>query len=392
MDASPDRLPRTAVVALVGLGALTLFAVGRRLATIDQWLMDAMDPGPFSVDAAPPPPDYDQAAAWAARPDTVDGADLALPELPAIDPASAPAAVFYLHPTTWLGQAWNGPLDDPAVNQATEDGGTKIQASAFNGCCAVWAPRYRQAHGRAFTHPDDRGRAARDIAFADVSSAFDAFLAQVGDRPFLVVGHSQGAMLGARLVKERIVGTPLQDRLVATFLIGGRIGVDDVGGLPVCAAADDLGCLVAFNARGPRYQGSGLELDALDPDTLKDRACVNPLSWGDPGAHAPASAHGGAVFFDTPAPRRIPAFADAQCVDGLLRVTELGDLERDLPSRLLLWLMGPQNYHPVEFQLFYVDIRANAQARVDAWLAAHAAPSQDPPSQVPLPPSAPETP
>jgi hypothetical protein len=74
----------------------------------------------------------------------------------------------------------------------------------------------------------------------------------------------------------------------------------------------------------------------------------------------------------------LPAFADAQCVDGLLRVTELGDLERDLPSRLLLWLMGPQNYHPVEIQLFYGDLRANAQARVDAWLAARATPPPAP--------------
>ena len=375
MDNDEPRLPRTAVAALVGLGALTLFAIGQRLATIDQWLMDAMDPGAFSADLVPPPPDYGQATSWAARPDTVDGADLALPELPAIDPATAPAAVFYLHPTTWLGQRWNGPIDDPAVNLATDEGGTKIQASAFNGCCAVWGPRYRQAHGRAFTHPDDRGAAARDIAYADVSAAFDAFLAGVGDRPFLVVGHSQGAMLGARLVQERIVGTPLQGRLVAAFLVGGRIGQDDVGGLPVCAAADDVGCLVAFNARGPRYRGSGLELDAHDPQTLRDRVCVNPLSWDAPQAHVTASAHGGAVFFDTSTPALLPAFADAQCQDGILRVTQLGDLQRDPLCSLLLWLIGPENYHPVEFQIFYADLRANAGTRVDAWLAAHATPS-----------------
>ena len=63
------------------------------------------------------------------------------------DQRHAPVDVFYVHPTSYVGARWNGPVDDPALNEATDRVATRIQASAFNGCCAVWAPRYRQANG-----------------------------------------------------------------------------------------------------------------------------------------------------------------------------------------------------------------------------------------------------
>jgi hypothetical protein len=56
-------------------------------------------------------------------------------------------------------------------------------------------------------------------------------------------------------------------------------------------------------------------------------------------------------------------------MDGVLVVTNIGDPERDVMSRLLLWVMGPQNYHPIDVQLFYVDLRRNAVARVQAFQA-----------------------
>ena len=67
----------------------------------------------------------------------------------------------------------------------------------FNACCAVYAPRYRQANGRAFTHPDAKGQPALDLAYSDVERAFERFLAQTDDRPFLIASHSQGTQLAA---------------------------------------------------------------------------------------------------------------------------------------------------------------------------------------------------
>ncbi|NVB37206.1 DUF3089 domain-containing protein [Pseudenhygromyxa sp. WMMC2535] len=363
---------RLAKLALAGLVLLAL-ASALALATIDRWLFRVLDPGPFDAAASPPAPDYDDPAAWAALPERRDGADLALPELPAIDQidqAAAPVDVFYLHPTTWLGSEWNAPIDDPEIVAATTRGATSIQASAFNACCAVHAPRYRQANGQAFTHPSAQGGQAIDLAYADLSAAFDHFLARTDGRPFILAGHSQGAILGARLLRERIAAQPdLRARLVAAYLPGAALRQGSVADLAICASPTQTGCVISWNARGPRFQPNAFELDAEDPDTMRGRVCVNPISWTLDGAHVPAQQNAGAVFFDTKDPALLPHFADAQCVDGTLVVTELGELERDFMSALLLWAMGPEDYHPIDIQLFYVDLRNNARARVDAFLA-----------------------
>lgn len=360
---------RKLVVAAGAVLTLLLCTGAAGVSTVDHWLFVALDPGPFDPARTPAAPDYTRADAWAALPEMEDGADVAVAEWPAIDQRTAPADVFYVHPTTWVGAAWNAPFDDPAVVEATERGGTRIQASVFNACCAVYAPRYRQANGRAYIHPDERSARAYAVAFDDVSRAFDAFLERNGDRPFIVAGHSQGSMLAARLVRERVAGTELEERLVVATLIGGNLGADDVG-LPVCARATQTGCVVGFNARAPGYVPGGLEFAADDPDTMRRRLCVNPSRWDDPAAHAPASDNLGALFLDTEAPVIKPGFADARCVDGALVVTAIGDPERDLPSRVLLWMMGPGNYHPIEYQLFYGNLRVNVNDRVDAWLGA----------------------
>lgn len=373
-------LPRVATAApLLLLGGLAL-----ALGTMDRWLFVMLDPGPFDPAATPAAPDYTTDAAWAALPTREDAADVALPAVPAIDPAAAPVATFYVHPTTWLGPAWNGPWDDPAVIDATARGGTLIQGSVFNGSTAVYAPRYRQSNGLAFIAPDDRGAAARRVSYGDLSAAFDVFLSRIGDAPFIVAAHSQGTELSTRLLRERIANTPLMDRLVVAVLLGGTIAEGDTG-VPTCTNARQTGCLIAYNARGPGYQPGELEFDAANPATMRDRVCVNPLSWDDPTRHVPADQHGGAVFFDTETPQIRPAFADAQCQRGSLVLRQHGDLERDLPSRVLLWLMGPENYHPVEYQLFYIDLRRTIAERV----ASHLEHQQDRGKKVPQ--QAPET-
>jgi hypothetical protein len=357
-------------VLLVVLG-VTLVVLVAAIATMDRWLFVVLDPGEFDPAATPPAPDYAEPSAWAALPELEDGADVALAELPAIDQLQADADVFYIHPTTWLGAQWNAPFDDPAVVEATTRGGTLIQASAFNACCAVYAPRYRQANGRAYTHPDARSERAVAVAYADISAAFDVFVSRTGDRPFIIAGHSQGAMLGAKLIAERIAGGPLEQRMVAAYLPGAAVRAETIG-VPVCDGPTQTGCVVSWNARGPKFEPNEFELDARDEHTMTGRVCVNPITWMNDELVAAAESNAGAIFFDTDEPALKPGFADARCVNGALVVTSIGDPERDVMSRILLWVMGPQNYHPIDVQLFYVDLRTNAVARVRALLAARA--------------------
>lgn len=372
---------RTRVLRILAvLAALTVVSCAAALATVDRWFFTLSNPGDFDASTTPPAPDYERwdATAWAALPELDDGADRTHPDHPGIDQASAEAAVFYLHPTTWLGSSWNGPVDDPMVVEGTERGGTLIQASVFNACCAVYAPRYRQAHGHAFVRPNAPGYAALEVAFTDVRAAFEAFAARIGDRPFILAGHSQGAALGTRLLREVIADGPARDRLVAAYLIGAPMAAEDTG-LPACEAAAQTGCVVGWNARGPDYEVGGFEFEGDREDTMARRLCVNPLSWSTAPGAVPAESHAGALFFDTPEPAPKPAFCDAECRAGALVITQMGDLERDVPSQVLLWLMGPENYHPVEYQLFYLDLRRNAATRVAAKLATmHDAPEATP--------------
>ncbi|MDC3962785.1 DUF3089 domain-containing protein [Polyangium jinanense] len=343
--------------------------------TLDRWLYVALDPGPFEPSAAPAAPNYAEPSAWAALPTLDDDADVSLPELPALGPGVAKADVFYVHPTTIVGTQWNMPIDDPAVVKATARGATLIQASAFNACCAVYAPRYRQASGKAFVHPSPDGDRAIDLAYGDVAAAFASFLERRGEgRPFILASHSQGTVLAARLLREKIWGKPIGKHLVVAYLIGGPISRQTIGeDIPVCASEEQGGCVVGWNARGPHYERNDLEFKDAPSAT---RICVNPLTWKTDGAAAPASQNQGAVFFDAEPPAVLPAFADAACrEDGNMWISQLDRMPaRDFASGLLLWTMGPENYHPIEYQLYYVNLRKNAVRRVEAFQAAHASP------------------
>ncbi len=366
-----SRVLAGGVVGVVSCVALSLF-------TLDRWLYVALDPGPFDPSASPPAPDYEEPSSWAALPTLEEEADVSLPELPAADRGAARADVFFVHPTTSVAKRWNAPIDDPAVLQATARGATLIQASAFNACCAVHAPRYRQASGKAFVDPSPDGDRAIDLAYADVAAAFVSFLARRGEgRPFVLASHSQGTVLAARLLREKIWGKPPGEQLVAAYLIGGPITRKTIGeDIPVCASEEQWGCVVAWNARGPRFQGNPLDFKDPQapgpPDPKAQRICVNPLTWTNDGSAAPASRNAGALFFDAEVPKVLPAFADAACRDGNVWITQMGDMPaRDLASGLLLWTIGPDNYHPIEYQLYYVNLRKNAVRRVEAFRAAH---------------------
>jgi hypothetical protein len=346
------------LIAALNLGALVRFA---------------MAPGVrFDAEPAPPPPDYADPGSWSALPERDDAGDAAPPGAPALDPRHAAVDVFYLHPTSYLGRHWNGPVDDPALNDATDRVATRIQATAFNGCCAVYAPRYRQANGTPFTRPSADGARAIDLAYGDVRRAFDAFEARRGaGRPFILAAHSQGSLLAERLLYEVVSGSPLRDRLVAAYLIGGAISAEGLRerapDLPACRAAGDLHCVVAWNARGADFAASEFEMARADP---RERLCTNPLSWRTDGAPAPAEENLGAVFLesDDPAPR--VGFADAQCVGGILVLRTIGAAPRDLPSRILDRVLGPGNYHPIEYQLYFMNLRQNAAFRAAAFVSA----------------------
>lgn len=325
----------------------------------------------FDRSAVPPAPDYRDPAAWGALPDRVDAADGTVVGLAGGDQGAAPVDVFYVHPTSYVGRGWNAATDDATVNEATDRGATRIQASAFNRCCAVYAPRYRQANLTAFLRPTEDGARAIALGGDDVVAAFHRFLADHSrGRPFIVAAHSQGAVHALRVVREVVADPELRARMVVAYLIGGPMSeatVAAIPGLEVCDGPTQTGCVVAWNARGPGYAGGLDFVEAVPTDS--PRVCVNPLTWRRDEAPVGREQSRGAVFFageGPPTPR--PGFVSARCSGGWLVVEPVEAPPRDLMSRLLDHALGAGNYHPVEFGLFFVDLGENAQARIDAFL------------------------
>ena len=343
------------IVALLLLGLGFTFRSELQLA-----LMTTLIHPNHAFGDVPPPtqPDYDNPKHWAALPTRKDLADR-VPNGATDLQDTAPADVFFVHPTTYLSpDAWNQTLDDEATNRLTDEMVMQGQASAFNGCCQVYAPRYRQATLSAFFTDDASGLQALALAYQDVVAAFRHFITRFNtDRPFLVAAHSQGSHHADKLLAEEIVGTTLASRLVAAYPVGFEI--DGSNGLPVCETPTQTECQVSWNTVGTS-EGSlrGLFQPSFESEPS---ICVNPLTWQIDGGYADHATNLGAVNFGS-GPTHEPGAADAQCRDGRLYVS---DIRSDHYS---LMPLGRDNYHIYDYALYYVNIRQNAQARVDAFL------------------------
>lgn len=356
------RVARAAVAASAVV--VGVFATGCSLSKL---VMQSMTPTvPFAVEDVPPAPDYRDDAVWLALPTTTDEADVALPTSPA---ATASAVdVFYLHSTSSIAPRFNAATNDPEVRTASIRGGTLIQASAFNAVGAVYAPEYRQATGAAFVQPTPDGDRAIDVAYGDVAAAFAEFRRRTPGRPFILAGHSQGAVLATRLLREVIAASSERALLVAAYLVGAPLVAEDLAGVPLCTTPTTTGCVVTFNARGPEHVDVGIDFAALKRPGL---LCTNPTAAAATTTFVQREHHGGAVFFDAAVPEVLPMFVASRCRDdGILEVTDMSPLpSRGVMDAVLLRIMGGHNFHPVEYQLFYMDLRADVQRRSRVLLA-----------------------
>ena len=360
------------VVVLAAVGAGIVFS-GSTPAVL-AWLWGPKPVWDLSKKA--PAPDYAQASSWAAWPGRESPAQF-VPQGVANPEGARAVDVFFIHPTGYLnGADWNSPMNPASATEENTKWMMANQASAFNGCCNVYAPRYREASiFRYLSAPPDIADKTMDFAYADVVRAFDYYLANENKgRPFIIASHSQGTWHAIRLIRDKIDGTNLQAQMVAAYIIGGRVTNADVNGLKsvkVCDAPAQTGCIVHWATFGE---------GGVVPSEMSDLVCVNPLTWRRDGARADAALHQGGVppsgkfsaklwgddaaqgtvFAPLGAP--MPNLTWAECKDGILWVADqsgnpIGKLS--IPRR---------NYHGLDYPLFHMDIRKNVAERVGAYL------------------------
>ena len=341
----------------------------------------------FDADRHPPAPDYAAAASWAVRPGA-PGASVATPPNTALPRSAAggPVDVFYVHPTTYrAGDHWNADVADADTNDWTDTSVVARQASLFNACCRIYAPRYRQAGTGAVTSQNGDGEKAYDLAYQDVRRAFRSYLARDnGGRPFILAGHSQGTLLIYRLIEEEVDGKPLAARMVAAYAVGVGVSQGDFGRtyrtVTPCTRAAQTGCIVSWNSfardgdAAPYLRRAESRFTRRHPGAPDATLlCVNPLTFdarlaaaapdrargalpGEPGPDAPR----GATL-----PPLVPHAVGASCEDGVLRIDASPD------AGLSLKPLPGGSLHLKDYDLFYEDVRRNVAVRVAAYLAAH---------------------
>lgn len=313
---------------------------------------------------------YADSALWISRPDQANDPARWLPEGTKMEPVGA--AVFFVHPTSYLDKAsWNAPIADEA-SRGLAATFVRGLASPFGGAAQLWAPRYRQATFGAFLSDKPEALQALDLAYGDVAAAFDRFLAQVpANQPIVLVGHSQGAYHLRRLLKDKVAGKPLARRIAAAYVIGWPVSLDHdlpLIGLPACAAPGQAGCVVSWLSYGePADPAMTLAayarrpaLDGQSPGGSKF-LCSNPLTGGI-GGSAPASANLGTLKPDKEVKTGslIVGAVPAACrPDGFLSIGEAPDMGA--------YVLPGNNYHVYDIPLFWANLRADFARRVLVW-------------------------
>ena len=359
------------VAVLIVLGLIGAFAY--RLYG-PQIMRAAMVPtARFLGGSAAAPDSYASTVRWLARPDLPGNPAQWVPPGVERDAGDREAAVFFIHPTSFLDRTqWNAPLDNKEANDRAALF-LRGQASAFNAIGEVWAPRYRQATFGAFLTSREEAQKALDFAYRDVLTAFDTFVETIDpERPIILAGHSQGALHLTRLLRERVAGKPLARRIVAAYVVGWPVSrTTDLAalGLPECESPDQAGCLLSWQSFGEPADPA-LILDTFDATTgINGQSrrgtplvCTNPL-LGRPG-DAPASANLGTLIpsADLTSATLKKGVVPARCADrGFLLV--------GTPPAMGSYVLPGNNYHVYDYSLFWGNIRADAARRLSAYKA-----------------------
>jgi hypothetical protein len=356
------------LILLVVGGAFAIYLWGGSVL-----LTQATPKGHFEAKDAGAGPDYSLPANWAARPDMPVDADPSrwLPDAYAATTLpEQKAAVFFIHPTTYLQRDhWNAPIEIGGETETRTQLFVRSQASAFNGVGNVWAPRYRQAAYGAFLLKSEDANEALDLAYRDVRSAFDEFLRGNPSGPIILAGHSQGSLHLLRLLADR--KEQLRGRLVAAYVAGWPVGIQSdlpATGLSPCAQPDQADCVLNWQSFGEPANASLVTNSWIGTRGLAgikrqqaDMLCVDPVSGQQNGRSQPGDNPGSLVPTpDLASATLVTGQVGSRCDHGFLM------MGGTIPP-LGPFVLPGNNYHVYDYALFWGAIRRDAERRLVAW-------------------------
>ncbi len=299
-------------------------------------------------------PDYGDLHYWAAHPWKHDPGDSVPKPLRATFVKDSTVDVFFIYPTSLTdpdNPAMNARIDDAELNANTDYRAILYQASVFNEHARVFAPRYRQAHLRAFTTATKPvADSAFALAYSDVKNAFEYYLQHYNNgRPIIIASHSQGTLHAAKLLSDFFDGKPLQRKLVCAYIIGLPVRTDYFKHLQACNNANATGCIVSWRTYEKGYEGEAY----LGRENFK-AININPLTFKNDTTYAPPSLNKGGMLKDFN--KLIPGLVDAQVHKNILWASK--------PRFFGSVFLKIKNYHIADYNFFYSNIRQNAGRRI----------------------------
>ncbi len=311
---------------------------------------------------APEPPNYNKLDSWAVHP-LKDNKELNyfINENDKLD-----VNVFFIHPTLFWDNkntSWNSDIYDPNMRDFVNSSSVKYQASAWASVGDLFVPHYRQAHIRVFRESFwlNGGEQAYQLAYNDIKKAFEVFLEKYNNnKPIILAGHSQGAGHAKKILQEFFDGKPLQDKLVAAYLIGTKITDKDFVNLKLMDSKNETGGFVTWNTyRLMSERKTNKASLTVDRDWIKGALCSNPITW-DNNKTSTYEDHKGFLYFNK---KIYPNTVKIEDIDDkvYIKLPKMGIFKKILVSTV-------KDYHKADINLFWEDIRINSINRAKTFL------------------------
>jgi len=304
--------------------------------------------------------DYSDQSLWAALPTKFDSADLVPIGYEDLQ-SEALVDVFFIHPTSYLkakiNGSWNAPINDLALNEKTDAGSIKNQASVFNGEAKIYAPYYRQAHIESYyiaeKKPED-SKAYLNNAYKDVKAAFEYYLSYWNQgRPIIIASHSQGTTHAAQLLLDFFDEKELKNQLVAAYIIGMPVPKNHFSEIAPCESPTDISCFCSWRTVNEKYK---IKKNVTAGNHI---SVINPLNWSTDYAKQDRSLHKGMLLPTTNSITN--ALVDAEIKNGFLYVNK--------PKFKGSIFIQRKNYHIGDYNIFWANMRENITVRVDQFMS-----------------------
>jgi hypothetical protein len=153
--------------------------------------------------------------------------------------------------------------------------------------------------------------------------------------------------------------------VVAVYAVGWPVSADDLARmrLPGCATPLATGCVLSWRSYAEPAEVT--DFRTADPIAMRSRApllCVNPLSGATGGPAVPAAANAGSLV---PGANGTGAALIAHGIGAACRGTYLSIGAP--PGGFDRYVLPGNNYHVYDYNLFWADVRADAERRVAAF-------------------------